>query len=328
MRNLFLTFAVASISGALSAAPSYASVHHVRRGDTGASIARANGMSLAQLSALNPRIRLAKLSIGMSLNLARPGRTAMAASRPVALRVPANVPALPATPILRDTVLSHLERMLPSSPNPESSNIGITGSELNAPDRFATELQPVLGIPTTSEASSPKTNEFTPVDREHMDLIWPVETRSISSAWGPRMRSKVIRVKNHNKKKRVRYRGSHKGVDLNAPTGTSVFAAMDGQVIAVGRQRQYGNFVTIDHGNGVITHYGHHRTNLVEAGDVVRRGQKIAEVGRTGNATGPHLHFELRVDGSQRNPLPFMNDEEEISAEVLAMNAHIRESRR
>ena len=328
MRNLLLTFAVASISGALSAAPSYASVHHVRRGDTGASIARANGMSLAQLSALNPKIQLAKLKPGMSLHVARPARTVMATSRSVASHVPADVPALPATPILRDTGLSHLERMLPSNPGPEASNSGIVGSELNAPDRFVTELQPVLGFSVASEAGAPKTPEFTPVDREHMDLIWPVETRSISSAWGPRMRSKIIRVKNHNKKKRVRYRSSHKGVDLNAPTGTCVFAAMDGQVIAVGRQRQYGNFVTIDHGNGVATHYGHHRTNLVEVGDVVRRGQKIAEVGRTGNATGPHLHFELRVDGSQRNPLPFMNDEEEISSEVLAMNAQIGESRR
>lgn len=324
MRNLLLTFAVASISGALSAAPSYASVHHVRRGDTGASIARANGMSLAQLSALNPKIQLAKLKPGMSLHVARPARTVVATSRSVA----SHVPALPATPILRDTGLSHLERMLPSNPGPEASNSGIVGSELNAPDRFVTELQPVLGFSVASEAGAPKTPEFTPVDREHMDLIWPVETRSISSAWGPRMRSKIIRVKNHNKKKRVRYRSSHKGVDLNAPTGTCVFAAMDGQVIAVGRQRQYGNFVTIDHGNGVVTHYGHHRTNLVEVGDVVRRGQKIAEVGRTGNATGPHLHFELRVDGSQRNPLPFMNDEEEISSEVLAMNAQIGESRR
>lgn len=327
MRNLLLTFAVASISGALPAAPP-SSVHHVRKGDTGASIARANGMSLAQLSALNPRVRLAKLAIGMSLNVARPPRTSMGTSKSVASRVHADIPALPATPVLGATGLSHLERMLPTSPNPEASNSGTAGNELNAPDRFTTELQPVLGIPAASEAAAPKSLEFTPVDRGHLDLIWPVETRSISSAWGPRMRSKVIRVKNHHKKKRVRYRGSHKGVDLNAPSGTSVFAAMDGQVIAVGRQRQYGNFVTIDHGNGVITHYGHHRANLVEVGDVVRRGQKIAEVGRTGNATGPHLHFELRMDGSQRNPLPFMNDEEEISSEVLAMNAHIGESRR
>jgi murein DD-endopeptidase MepM/ murein hydrolase activator NlpD len=327
MRNLFLTFAVASISGALSAAPPNtpnASVHRVRKGDTGASIARANGLSLAQLAVLNPKVQLAKLKLGMSIHITHPPQ-AVAANN---VMVASSVPALPATPTLRNTGLSHLERMLPSNPNPEASNSGTVGSDLNAPDRFDTGLQPVLGIPTASEAGSLKAPEFVPVDREHMDLIWPVETRSISSAWGPRMRSKVIRVKNHHKKKRVRYRGSHKGVDLNAPQGTSVFAAMDGQVVAVGRQRQYGNFVTIDHGNGVITHYGHHRANLVEVGDVVRRGQKIAEVGRTGNATGPHLHFELRMDGSQRNPLPFMNDEEEISSEVLAMNAHLLESRR
>jgi len=324
MRNMLLTFAVASISGALSAAPSYSSVYHVRKGDTGASIARANSMSLAQLAALNPNIKLAKLKLGTSLNVARPARSTVAARGSVA----SQVPALPATPVLQDQGLSHLERMLPANPNPEASNSGTKGIELITPDRFATELQPVLGIPTATEASAPKTSEFTPADRDHLDLIWPVETRSISSAWGPRMRSKVIRVKNHSKKKRVRYRGSHKGVDLNAPMGTSVFAAMDGQVISVGKQRQYGNFVTIDHGNGIVTHYGHHRINLVEVGDVVRRGQKIAEVGRTGNATGPHLHFELRMDGSQRNPLPFLNDEEEISSEVMAMNAQISESHR
>lgn len=323
MRNLLLTLAVASFSGVVSAAPSHASVHHVRRGDTGASIARANGMSLAQLSALNPEIQLAKLKLGMSLHVARPARTAVATSMSMA----SGVSALPATPVLRDMGLIHLERMLPSNPSPEASNSGSAGSELNGPDRFATVLQPVLGIPTASETGAPKSLEFALVDREHMDLIWPVETRSISSSWGPRMRSKVIRVKNHHKK-RIRYRGSHKGVDLNAPMGTSVFAAMDGQVIAVGKQRQYGNFVTIDHGNGIVTHYGHDRVNLVEVGDVVRRGQKIAEVGRTGNATGPHLHFELRVDGRQRNPLPFLNDEEEISSEIMAMNAHIGESRR
>lgn len=325
MRNLLLTFAVASLSGVLSAVPTHASVHRVHRGETAASIARANGLSLAQLSALNPKIRLSKLKPGTSLHVVRPARASLAARGSAPTHVAA-VSALPATPILRSTGLSHLERMLPSNPSPEASSTGVAGNEADTPDRMATKLLPVNGIP--AEASSLKTPEFAPADREHMDLIWPVETRSISSSWGPRMRSKVIRVRNHHKKKRVRYRGSHKGVDLNAPMGTSVFAAMDGQVIAVGSQRAYGNFITLDHGNGVVTHYGHHRINLVEVGDVVRRGQKIAEVGRTGNATGPHLHFELRVDGSQRNPLPFLDDEEEISAEVLAMNARVGESHR
>ena len=132
------------------------------------------------------------------------------------------------------------------------------------------------------------------------------------------MRSKTVRVK--AAKRRVRYRGSHKGVDLTAPKGTDVFAAMDGQVVASGKQKGYGNYVILDHGNGVVTLYGHHNKNFVTAGEIVRRGQKIAEVGRTGNATGPHLHFELRVDGAVQNPLPFLNDVEEIPSDQIAQN--------
>jgi murein DD-endopeptidase MepM/ murein hydrolase activator NlpD len=60
---------------------------------------------------------------------------------------------------------------------------------------------------------------------------------------------------------------------------------------------------------------------FVHEGDIVRRGQKIAEVGRTGNATGPHLHFELRINGVQQNPLPALDDEEEVPAEMAAQNA-------
>jgi murein DD-endopeptidase MepM/ murein hydrolase activator NlpD len=134
------------------------------------------------------------------------------------------------------------------------------------------------------------------------------------------MRTKTIRVKDQ-RKKRIRYRSRHKGVDLTAATGTAVFAALDGQVIFAGKHRQYGNYVLVDHGNGVMTLYAHHSLNLVQIGDIVRRGQKIAEVGRSGNATGPHLHFELRVDGVQRNPLPVLNDDEEVPAEMAAQNA-------
>jgi murein DD-endopeptidase MepM/ murein hydrolase activator NlpD len=134
------------------------------------------------------------------------------------------------------------------------------------------------------------------------------------------MRVKTIRVKDQ-RKKRVRYRSRHKGVDLTAPTGTAVFAALDGQVVFSGKHKGYGNYVLVDHGNGVATLYAHHSLNLVQAGDIVRRGQKIAEVGRTGNATGPHLHFELRVDGMQRNPLPVLNDEEEVPSDRAAQNA-------
>ena len=91
-------------------------------------------------------------------------------------------------------------------------------------------------------------------------------------------------------------------------------------MVASGRQKDYGNFVAVDHGNGVVTLYAHCNRNFVEEGEIVRRGQKIAEVGRTGNATGPHLHFELRLDGVPQNPLPKMNDIEEIPADLMAQN--------
>ncbi len=325
MRNLLLTFAVASLTGVLSAAPTHPLTYRVRKGETAASIARAHGLSLGQLSALNPKLHLSKLRVGMSLHLGRAHVPQFLHTD--ARQSEAHAPALPATPVLRDAALIHLERILPIPLAPEASRNGAFESPADSPESLSTQLLPLLALPADSAVSSLKAPEFNPADRDHLDLIWPVETRSISSAWGPRMRSRVVRVKNH-RKKRVRYRGRHKGVDLNAPMGTSVFAALDGQVVAVGRHRQYGKFVTIDHGNGIVTHYGHHRLNLVEVGDVVRRGQKIAEVGRTGNATGPHLHFELRVDGSQCNPLPFLDDEEEISAEVMAMNAHIGDSHR
>jgi murein DD-endopeptidase MepM/ murein hydrolase activator NlpD len=109
-------------------------------------------------------------------------------------------------------------------------------------------------------------------------------------------------------------------VDLSAPKGADVFAALDGQVVAAGRHRQYGNFVVLDHGNGVVTLYAHHNRNFVKEGEIVRRGQKIAEVGRTGNATGPHLHFELRLEGLPQNPLPFLNDVEELPADLVTQN--------
>jgi murein DD-endopeptidase MepM/ murein hydrolase activator NlpD len=95
---------------------------------------------------------------------------------------------------------------------------------------------------------------------------------------------------------------------------------MDGRVAAIGRDRNLGNFVKIDHGNGVETLYGHNRVNLVAVNDIVRRGQIIATVGSTGRSTGPHVHFEVRINDQAVNPAPWLNDTEEISAEIIAYN--------
>lgn len=222
--------------------------------------------------------------------------------------------------------MPHLERLLPyrvRATVPASGSLSLAQEDPHHAPGTASQLlariQPVMPPVTEAELKA-LLPIYAPADPDRLDLLWPVETRTISSAWGPRVRTKVVRVKNH-RKKRIRYKGRHRGIDLTAPTGTAVFAVLDGEVVMAGRHKQYGNYVVVDHGNGVHTLYAHHKLNLVQEGDIVRRGQKIAEVGRTGNATGPHLHFELKVDGVQRNPLPVLNDEEEIPADIAAQNA-------
>jgi len=95
----------------------------------------------------------------------------------------------------------------------------------------------------------------------------------------------------------------HKGLDIAAPNGTSIYAAADGTVKFAGMNNGgYGNLVIIQHGNGIETYYGHCSKIFVSAGQTVSAGDKIAAVGSTGRSTGNHLHFEIRRNGSQINP--------------------------
>lgn len=98
----------------------------------------------------------------------------------------------------------------------------------------------------------------------------------------------------------------HTGLDFPADVGTPIAAAAGGMVIAAEVHPQYGQMVEIDHGNGLVTRYGHASKLLVKQGDLVKRGQQIALVGTTGRSTGPHLHFEVLVDGVQQNPTKFL----------------------
>jgi len=98
----------------------------------------------------------------------------------------------------------------------------------------------------------------------------------------------------------------HEGVDFVANPGTGIRAAAAGVVISAERHPQYGNMVEIDHGNDLTTRYAHASKLLVKPGQLVKRGQKIAEVGTTGRSTGPHLHFEVRIRGLAQNPDRFL----------------------
>ncbi|CAM2936241.1 M23 family metallopeptidase [Paenibacillus sediminis] len=98
----------------------------------------------------------------------------------------------------------------------------------------------------------------------------------------------------------------HKGVDFAVPIGTEVHAAEDGVVIVADWWSGYGNCVIIDHGNGVWSLYGHLSSYKVEKGDQVKRGDVVALSGNTGGSTGPHLHFEVRVNGTAVDPMPYL----------------------
>ena len=98
----------------------------------------------------------------------------------------------------------------------------------------------------------------------------------------------------------------HEGVDFMASEGTPIRASAGGVVAYADLHPQYGNMVEIDHGKGIITRYAHASRLLVKVGQVVRRGEKIAEVGSTGRSTGNHLHFEVRYQGVAQNPVRFL----------------------
>jgi murein DD-endopeptidase MepM/ murein hydrolase activator NlpD len=101
-------------------------------------------------------------------------------------------------------------------------------------------------------------------------------------------------------------RAFHEGIDFMAEQGTPIVAAAGGVVVYSDFHPQYGNMVEVDHGNSLISRYAHASARLVKSGDVVLRGAVIAKVGKTGRATGTHLHFEVRQRGAPQNPTQFL----------------------
>jgi murein DD-endopeptidase MepM/ murein hydrolase activator NlpD len=99
----------------------------------------------------------------------------------------------------------------------------------------------------------------------------------------------------------------HEGIDFAATVGTPIIAAAGGVVIAAEYHHDFGNMLEVDHGNDIVTRYAHASRLLVKVGDIVRRGQHIADIGSTGRSTGPHLHFEVLVKGMPQNPGKFLS---------------------
>ncbi|MBN1623980.1 MAG: M23 family metallopeptidase [Clostridia bacterium] len=130
---------------------------------------------------------------------------------------------------------------------------------------------------------------------EYVPSLWPTESTYIGSDFGMRWHPILKVLKEHT------------GLDIGGAYKDDIYAAGAGTVTFSGWNGGYGYLVKIDHGDGIETYYGHASKLLVSKGDIVEKGQVIALVGSTGVSTGPHLHFEVRIDNVAVDPLPFIN---------------------
>ena len=141
------------------------------------------------------------------------------------------------------------------------------------------------------------------------ELIWPVPGRtSLTSLYGMRVHPITGAYKLHT------------GIDISAPLGTYFVAAANGVISKATYNTAYGNMVIIDHGGGVQTLYAHGNSILVQVGDEVKAGTPVLEVGSTGYSTGPHAHFEIRINGQTVNPLDYYQNKNNITSSTKEKN--------
>jgi murein DD-endopeptidase MepM/ murein hydrolase activator NlpD len=194
-------------------------------------------------------------------------------------------------------MMAGLEQTLPDAtvggvggvPSAESMAPAIEPSALRAMDRSLSDL-------------TDRSNKLTAFYEDQTVLlastpsIWPVRGY-LSAAFGNRIDPFTGQ------------RDFHAGIDISTPSGTRIHAPADGVVIAVGIKGAYGNAVTVDHGFGIVTQYGHMASFNVKPGQRLRRGDVIGFVGNTGRSTAPHLHYEVWVRDQAQNPIHYILDE-------------------
>jgi murein DD-endopeptidase MepM/ murein hydrolase activator NlpD len=167
----------------------------------------------------------------------------------------------------------------------EANSLGSVSAQLAAQIQAAQAAPPAP--PAQGSDGSPPSSGAAPSAPSSSGLIWPV-SGPITSPFG------------------MRWGSLHPGIDIGAGMGTPIKAAASGRVIVAAYSGGYGNLVVIDHGNGLATAYAHQSQIAVSVGQQVAQGQVIGYVGSTGFSTGPHLHFEVRVNGSPVDPMGYL----------------------
>lgn len=263
--------------------------YEVKRGDTWSEIAEEHGLSSQELLALNPGYNINKLQIGEVLTLS------------------ASVPYLTMTVVQQERYVDQVNYDIEytNSADMYQGDYKITSKgEYGAADVVASVTY-VNGTETERTILSSVTLKE-PVTEQRLqgtkerpswyptgNFRWPTSGR-ITSYFGGRKSPGGIGSTNH------------KGIDIAGSYGTPIYAADGGTVTYSGWMGGYGYTIRIDHGNGKVTYYAHNSSLIASVGQHVYKGQQIARMGSTGNSTGNHCHFEVRINGVAKNPLNYL----------------------
>lgn len=215
------------------------------------------------------------MNFALGQNLRKTVVAALAVS--LAAPVAANSSASNAAEVTKPIEEAQEEELAKGDPSFRELFARWTALDTAGPDPFATDINTVpqpVAVPSRS----------------------PLSSSTLTSGYGMRVHPILRRRKRHS------------GIDMAAPTGTPVYATADGAVSRADRSRTYGLVIYLEHGADLQTRYAHLSKLLVADGQSVKKGDVIGYVGSTGRSTGPHLHYEVRVDGVAVNPIPYMKD--------------------
>ncbi|HVE83626.1 MAG TPA: M23 family metallopeptidase [Myxococcales bacterium] len=206
------------------------------------------------------------------------------------------------------TLLSDPQRNLamgPTESDPQAQGVGAVENQFtrlttaDAPAVLSSKLDKLSAEATRQEQSLQQLHDYFQDQKSLLastPSVWPARGW-VTSDFGQRLDPYTAD------------RVMHQGLDIAAPHGKEVVAPAEGTVVFAGLEGGYGNVLVIDHGYGIKTRYGHLAKITVKAGDRIKRGQVIAIIGNTGRSTGPHLHYEVRVNGIPQNPRKFILEE-------------------
>ncbi len=259
----------------------------VKAGNTYIGIANAHDMTVDDLMAMNPEASLKSLMPGDELVVRQ------------------NVPYLSVRSVdavtYREAIPSPVEYVDDDTMYQGDTKVlepGVEGVALvTARITYLNGMEEIRDIQSTQQLSAPETKVVAKGTKERPKtmakgyFIWPVRG-TITSRYGYRTLFGSYNF--------------HGGLDIAVPYGTSIKAADGGKVITAGWHNSYGNYIIIDHENGMQTYYAHNSKLLVKVGERVYQGQVIAKAGSTGNSTGNHCHFEVRVNGQRQNPRNYL----------------------